>query len=159
MVRLQVDYHKYMASREWALKKEEVKERAGGICERCHDAPLQSTHHLTYERLGGECVDTDLLGLCNPCHKYLSGKSETDPATQVVRLLIEATGLVPSLIRDGDWSSLMEWSTGPTRFDHYFHGSLKPTTDYDTAWYGDYMDGAHLVIQVDEGIWYHCDSY
>ncbi len=29
------DYHRYMASREWALKKEAVKERSGGMCTAC----------------------------------------------------------------------------------------------------------------------------
>lgn len=35
-----VDYHRYMASREWALKREQVKPRADGTCERCFNAEL-----------------------------------------------------------------------------------------------------------------------
>jgi hypothetical protein len=78
MVKERVDYHQYLASREWALKKEAVRERPGGICERCHSAPIQSTHHLTYERLGNELLE-DLQGLCRPCHEFLSAKRDDDP--------------------------------------------------------------------------------
>jgi hypothetical protein len=76
--RPRVDYHRHLASREWALLKIQVRERSGGLCERC-GAKQQATHHLTYERLGHERLE-DLLGVCNPCHEYLSGKGELDPA-------------------------------------------------------------------------------
>lgn len=73
-----VDYHEYLASREWALLKNAVKERSGGICERCGIAPHQQTHHLTYERLGKEILD-DLQGVCRGCHEFLSARSDFDP--------------------------------------------------------------------------------
>ena len=57
-----VNYHEYIASREWALRKRAVKERSGGICERCKKRPHQQTHHLTYERLGDERLE-DLQGV------------------------------------------------------------------------------------------------
>src|SRR2546426_1847649 len=66
------EYQKYLASREWALLKERVRERSGGICERCKSAPHQATHHLTYERVGQELLE-DLLGVCEPCHEFVSG--------------------------------------------------------------------------------------
>jgi hypothetical protein len=72
------DYHRYMASREWALKRKEVRKRSGGMCERCHRAKMQQVHHLTYERTGRELL-TDLLGVCRPCHAFLSAKSDIDP--------------------------------------------------------------------------------
>lgn len=75
-----VNYHEYIASREWALKKNAVRERSGGICERCRKNPHTQTHHLTYERLGDERLE-DLLGTCRPCHEYLSGRSDFDPAS------------------------------------------------------------------------------
>lgn len=159
MTAQKVDYHQYMASREWALKREAVKERANNTCERCHDAPIQSTHHLTYERLGHEDVDQDLLGICRPCHEFLSARRTDDPAVKVVLDLIEAHGLEPSLRKPGDWSTLLEWSTGPTTHGDYFHGDLKLYPELPAEWVGDYSDAARLSIPLADGIWYHCSSY
>jgi len=76
------EYQEYLASREWAEKKEAVKKRAAGICERCHGWDINATHHLTYKNVGNEPLE-DLLGVCGPCHAYLSSKSETDPFSKV----------------------------------------------------------------------------
>lgn len=73
------DYQAYLASRAWALKKEAVRKRCQGICERCMKAAMYACHHLTYARIGHEEL-TDLQGVCQPCHRYLSGKSHRDPA-------------------------------------------------------------------------------
>lgn len=80
--------NRYYASREWALLKEQVKERADGICERCERRPIGQTHHLTYERFGHELL-TDLQGQCDECHTFVSGKSNVDPTA------FDATGIVP----------------------------------------------------------------
>lgn len=76
------DFKRYLASREWAILKEQVRARAGGICERCKNAPIDSTHHVTYERIGCELLE-DLLGVCEPCHQFISAKSDVDPAASV----------------------------------------------------------------------------
>jgi hypothetical protein len=34
-------YQAYLCSREWAERKEAVKKRCGGICERCHTNPAE----------------------------------------------------------------------------------------------------------------------
>jgi len=106
------NYHKYLASREWALLKRAVHERSGGKCERRHwvlvservekptwvAPPQAAVHHLTYERIGREELD-DLLAVCQPCHDYLSGMTDHDPVQltptehvdwicEVVRLMI-----------------------------------------------------------------------
>lgn len=156
---MSVDYHKYMASREWALKREAIRTRAMGYCERCHDAPFQSTHHLTYQRLGAEEVDTDLLGVCNPCHKFLSGKAALDPAVQVVLRLIEDTGLELFCMTPRDWSTVLQWTTGPTKSGEHFHGDLKSTDALGPWVWGNYLDDSRLVIPIAEGVWYHCVSY
>lgn len=77
------DYQAYLASREWALKREAVRKRSGNRCERVIDGrrcpkSQQSVHHLTYARIGHELLE-DLLAVCNDCHKWLSGKSNFDP--------------------------------------------------------------------------------
>ena len=71
-------YHEYLASREWAQIKKTVTERSGGLCERCKARPAASVHHKTYEHLGAERLE-DILHLCEPCHLFLSAKSDSDP--------------------------------------------------------------------------------
>lgn len=71
-----------MASREWGLKKEAIRERSGGKCERCWISNHEVTHHETYAHLGNEPLE-DLLGICRLCHHYLHGKSSFDPASLV----------------------------------------------------------------------------
>lgn len=110
----EVDYHQYMASREWALKREAIKERAGNICERCQEAYLANVHHLTYESLGNEPLH-DLQGLCRPCHAFLSAKSEDDPIVLLMqRLLEQGIALV-------EGHSVVPWfKTKPTEFGFYY---------------------------------------
>ena len=77
------DYKRYLASREWAVLRERVRERSGDECERCRK-PMQAVHHQTYERIGHENLD-DLQAVCNPCHEFLSAKSDQDPAAEFIR--------------------------------------------------------------------------
>ncbi len=79
------DYGEYLASREWALLKEQVRLRSRGICERCQKAPYQETHHLTYGRIGHERLE-DLQAVCSPCHRFVSAKSDYDPSVERVYL-------------------------------------------------------------------------
>ncbi len=73
------EYQTYLASREWALKREAVRQRAGNKCERCIVGPCDQVHHLTYERIGAEKLE-DLQALCVGCHEFLSGKPRSlDP--------------------------------------------------------------------------------
>ncbi len=72
------DREKYYASREWAVLKEAVRARSGGKCERCGIGSHEATHHLTYERLGNEEL-SDLMAVCEACHRFLSGLSNKDP--------------------------------------------------------------------------------
>lgn len=73
-----LDYHKYLASREWSLLREQVRRRSGNRCERCFQNPQHAVHHLTYERVGHEDL-ADLMAICNPCHEFLSAVSDRDP--------------------------------------------------------------------------------
>ena len=72
------EYQRYLASREWALKREAIRQRANNHCERCKYGPFDQVHHLTYEHKGDEPLE-DLQGLCEPCHLFLSAKSDKDP--------------------------------------------------------------------------------
>lgn len=77
-----IDRHQYYCSREWALLKRIVQERSRGMCERCRRGTHDETHHLTYERFGHENPE-DLQALCTPCHEFVSGRSNFDPAARV----------------------------------------------------------------------------
>lgn len=71
-------YQAYLCSREWAEKREAVRERAYGICERCCVLPMNAVHHLTYARKYDEPLD-DLQAICKACHEFTHGKSAIDP--------------------------------------------------------------------------------
>ena len=72
-------YAAYLCRREWAEKREAVRERAGGKCERCQVLPIDACHHLTYERKYKEKLE-DLQAICTPCHQFTHGKDDFDPA-------------------------------------------------------------------------------
>ena len=72
-------YYEYLASRAWALKRESVFARASGLCERCKSAKPDQVHHLSYEHVFDEPL-SELQAVCEACHKFLSGKTDQDPA-------------------------------------------------------------------------------
>jgi len=76
------NYQRYLASRDWALKRREVRKRCNGWCERCGAGDMVAVHHLTYERKGRELLE-DLQGLCSDCHAFQSGASDFDPLEAV----------------------------------------------------------------------------
>lgn len=80
-------YAAYLCSREWAVKKNAVHERAKGTCERCGLLPISAVHHLTYERKYREEL-TDLAGWCQPCHDFTHGKSNYDPSDIRIKVVV-----------------------------------------------------------------------
>jgi len=95
-----IDYQQYLASREWRVKRKEVIELADSICERCASRPIKNVHHLTYENLGQESP-LDLIGVCRPCHEYLSAEREDDPALEIIQRIIAEHGLFPAKVWPG----------------------------------------------------------
>lgn len=71
------NYKQYLASREWAVRRERVRHRADGLCERCQLLPMVAVHHVTYEHIGNEPLE-DLQAVWEPCHLYQSGKIAVD---------------------------------------------------------------------------------
>ena len=71
-------------SPRWEIMRQQVWARAnkhnGGKCELCRLRSGCDVHHLTYERLGDEDL-RDLLLVCRPCHRVLSGKRQPDDPT------------------------------------------------------------------------------
>ncbi len=80
-------YAAYLCSREWAEKREAVRERAYGKCERCGILPMDACHHLTYERKYDESLD-DLQAICNRCHRFVHGKDPSDPTQETWPLTV-----------------------------------------------------------------------
>lgn len=72
-------YEDYIASSRWAEKRSERLGIDGSQCQTClHDGSQWrlEVHHKTYERLGDEDVQKDLVTLCCQCH---------DAVTSVIR--------------------------------------------------------------------------
>ena len=60
-------YKIYLESPKWREKRAAVIKRAGGLCEQCHNKPINEVHHLTYDRVQNELLE-DLQGMCLECH-------------------------------------------------------------------------------------------
>ena len=75
-------WNRYMASRDWQLKRRKALERAGGRCEKHGGATdFLQVHHLTYIRRFREALD-DLQVICRACHDFVSGVSDIEPETE-----------------------------------------------------------------------------
>lgn len=100
-------YNAYLASREWSVRKRAVHERAAGRCERCKNGRVNHVHHLTYIRKYQELL-TDLLGVCEPCHSFIHGHSDHDPALHAPPILLGKTitsVYLAGKISGADWRS------------------------------------------------------
>jgi hypothetical protein len=60
----------YLRSDDWRQKSTIILNR-DKICFICEKVPATDTHHLTYERLGVENLETDLIGICRKCHNRI----------------------------------------------------------------------------------------
>ena len=61
-------YSAYLATPEWAKRRQLVLQRAQGLCEGCRSATPIHVHHLTYEHAGDELL-YELVALCRRCHQ------------------------------------------------------------------------------------------
>ncbi|TXH58887.1 MAG: HNH endonuclease [Desulfurellales bacterium] len=68
-------YDTYMQSEAWQAKRAQRLAIDNHRCRTCGHTgetwPLQ-VHHITYERLGGEDVENDLITLCSACHEAIT---------------------------------------------------------------------------------------
>ena len=71
MCEVSVNYHEYIASKEWEAKRQERLEIDGHKCAVCGCTEGLSVHHLTYERLGHEDALNDLITACSRHHHLL----------------------------------------------------------------------------------------
>lgn len=64
----QVEYYRYIASRNWQIKRQERLAIAQGRCDDCGASNVVlEVHHIDYAHLGDEPME-DLSVLCIPCH-------------------------------------------------------------------------------------------
>ena len=69
-----MDYHAYLKSKAWWMKKRELLNGKDVKCFVCWDrkGPYE-VHHKSYRRLGNERLE-DLIVLCPKCHADLHGR-------------------------------------------------------------------------------------
>jgi len=65
-------YHEYLQSKQWKVRSNQARKRAGYRCQLCNSKKSLEVHHRTYERIGFESQD-DLIVLCNKCHEKFHG--------------------------------------------------------------------------------------
>jgi len=124
-------YHRYLAGREWGLKKEAVRRRCMGVCERCRYFPMSHVHHLTYIRKYNELLE-DLQGLCVGCHEFTHGKSDRDPKLDVpIRVCGRAIGVVylAGKITGDNWRDKIVENLSVVRL-----GSFEDVEDFGHKW-------------------------
>jgi len=92
-------YQAYLCSREWSEKKEAVRKRSSGICERCRVYLMDAVHHLTYERKYAEQL-SDLQEICRACHEFTHAKSQYDPRV-FAPVFVEGSGPIRVLYLAG----------------------------------------------------------
>ncbi len=62
------EYHEYLKSDEWKVKREEVLKRDNYICKDCGKVATE-VHHENYEFLHTDEEKNYCVSLCNECHK------------------------------------------------------------------------------------------
>lgn len=62
----------YRATIHWEERRQLALEHGGFICESCGSTGILQIHHLSYAHLFNE-PNSDLMVLCNPCHKVCHG--------------------------------------------------------------------------------------
>ncbi len=68
-----LEYKRYLRTETWKHKKQEREKIDHHVCQICGSSgtrlnPLE-IHHLSYRHIGNENIYTDLVTVCNSCHK------------------------------------------------------------------------------------------
>lgn len=67
-------YESYLASPQWAMRRDKVLKRAGHVCEGCLVRRAVLVHHVSYAHAGDELL-YELAALCQQCHDKAHGKA------------------------------------------------------------------------------------
>jgi len=68
-------YIEYLKSDDWRERRKELMDEAAWTCSDC-GAKATQLHHDSYENLGSEELDVDVIPLCNDCHKERHGNKD-----------------------------------------------------------------------------------
>jgi 5-methylcytosine-specific restriction endonuclease McrA len=74
-----IEYHEYLKSSEWKLKRNQVIERDGGKCCLCGCKTRLIVHHLKYPKVIGQETLDMLQCLCKWCHAKIHDKEIPAP--------------------------------------------------------------------------------
>jgi hypothetical protein len=66
-------YEKYLKSKAWRDKRDQVLERDDLLCQVCCINNAEHVHHLTYNNVYNEPLE-DLISVCIQCHRRLHSK-------------------------------------------------------------------------------------
>ena len=69
------EYIEYLKSDEWKEKRKYIMDMADWTCSKCGNKATQ-LHHISYDNLGDEELDTDVIALCKDCHDEIHGKGD-----------------------------------------------------------------------------------
>jgi len=69
------EYIEYLKSQDWRDRRKELMSEANWECNQCGEKATQ-LHHISYENLGEEELDYDVIALCTDCHNEIHGKGE-----------------------------------------------------------------------------------
>ena len=78
-------YGNYLRSERWKELRMEAVARAEGRCQVCGDREDINVHHRSYDRLGKDGEDRDLVVLCHVCHEsfhFLIAKKQPNVRSQ-----------------------------------------------------------------------------
>lgn len=70
-----IEYIEYLKSTDWHERRKELMEEANWVCSECGEKATQ-LHHLSYENLGEEELEIDVVPLCKDCHKEKHNKED-----------------------------------------------------------------------------------
>lgn len=71
------EYKEYLQSEDWQLIRVARLRADNFTCRKCGSKQNLQVHHLTYERVGCECIK-DLITLCKDCHSEAHGIKEVN---------------------------------------------------------------------------------
>jgi 5-methylcytosine-specific restriction endonuclease McrA len=68
-------YREYLKTPEWQERRKAAYRRAQNRCQLCNNTGVLNVHHRDYTRRGNE-LNSDLIVLCDKCHKKFHGIME-----------------------------------------------------------------------------------
>jgi len=77
-----VEYKEYLEGKHFQSVRTKTLKLSNGRCQRCGDL-ADDCHHVTYRSLKHEVPGVDVVAVCRPCHRFLSGFSTYDPAAEM----------------------------------------------------------------------------